>query len=133
MLVAFGDHQPFVSQVYNDAYYQGETDVVHSARLYQTTYRIWANYDVAGNVQSGQNADTSAPYLGAEMMSLIGAPLSDYQKALLAYRSQIPLTYAYEYMGPDGVWYANYWQEAPYWSLYQALRRMQYWHFGARV
>lgn len=133
VLVVFGDHQPFVSQVYNDAYYQDETDVVHSARLYQTTYRIWANYDVAGNDQTGQNVDTSAPYLGAEMMSLIGAPLSDYQKALLAYRSQIPLTYAYGYMGPDGVWYANYWQEAPYWSLYQTLRRMQYWHFGARV
>ena len=133
VLVIFGDHQPFLSQVYNDAYYPNEVEVVHSSRVYQTTYRIWANYDVAGNDQVNEVVDTSAPYLGAQMMNLIGAPLTDYQKALLAFRSNIPLTYGYGYMGPDGTWYASYWEGSPYWGLYQELKRMQYWHFGARL
>ena len=133
VLVFFGDHQPFVSQVYNDAYFAGEIDIVHAARIYQTSYRIWANYDVAGSDQVDLKSDLSAPVLGAEMKSVIGAPLTDYQKAILAYRSNIPLTYAYGYTGPDGVWYANYWEEAPYRNLYRELNYIQYWHFGARV
>lgn len=133
VLVFFGDHQPFVSQVYNDAYFTGETDVAHAARIYQTSYRIWANYDVAGSDQVDLKSDLSAPVLGAEMMNIIGVPLTDYQKAMLAYRSNVPLTYAYGYMAPDGVWYANYWEEAPHRNLYRELGYMQYWHFGARV
>ena len=58
-------------------------------------------------------ASVSAPFLDAERMSIVCVPLTDYQKAMLAYRSNIPLTYAYGYMGPDGVWYADYWEGAP--------------------
>ena len=80
VVVFFGDHQPFFPSDFNDAWYQNEDEATHSERLYHTSYVIWANYDVAGREQTSSTEDISTNFLGAEVMNLIGAPLSDYQK-----------------------------------------------------
>ena len=85
VVVFFGDHQPFFPDKYNDAWFTGEDEATHAERLWQTDYVIWANYDVAGNSQTSENIDTSINYLGALMKQLIGAPLTDYEKAQQEY------------------------------------------------
>ena len=81
VVVFFGDHQPFVPDKYNNRWFLNEEKADHNMRLWTTDYIIWANYDVAGNGQESADIDLSTNYLGTEMMNLIGAPLSDYQKA----------------------------------------------------
>ncbi|QWT18128.1 LTA synthase family protein [Collinsella sp. zg1085] len=90
VLVFFGDHQPFFPDTYNDAWFTGEPEAVHTARLWQTSYFIWANYDVAGREQKSSVVDLSTNYLSANLMHLIGAPLSDYQKAHMVLQKAMP-------------------------------------------
>ena len=91
VVVFFGDHQPYFSDDYNDAWFTDEDDATHSERQYETCYFIWANYDVAGNDQVSENQSISANYLGAVLCELIGAPLTDYQKAQLVIMEYLPI------------------------------------------
>ncbi len=90
VVVFFGDHQPFFPSTYNDLWFTDEDEATHQERLWQTSYIIWANYDVAGNDQTSEVDDLSTNFLGAELMQLIGAPLTDYQKALISLRDAMP-------------------------------------------
>lgn len=105
VVVFFGDHQPFFPSTYNDAWFTDEDPAVHAERLWQTSYVIWANYDVAGSSQTSEVRDISVNYLGALMMQLIGAPLSDYQKAQLAVREAMPTINSTGYQDRSGTWY----------------------------
>ena len=105
ILVFFGDHQPFFPSQFNDAWFQNESEATHAERLWQTKYVIWANYDLAGSSQTSETQDVSSNFLGALMMDLIGAPLTDYQKAQLALRSEMPAINATGYEDKDGTWY----------------------------
>ncbi|WP_302152520.1 LTA synthase family protein [uncultured Enorma sp.] len=107
VVVFFGDHQPFFPSDFNDAWFQGEDDATHSERLYHTGYVIWANYDLAGSEQQSQQEDISTNFLGAEVMNLIGAPLSDYQKAQLALRESMPAINMIGYQDQAGVWHLS--------------------------
>ncbi len=75
---------------FNDVWYENEDEATHSERLYHTSYVIWANYDVAGREQTSSTEDISTNFLGAEVINLIGAPLSDYQKAQPPLRESMP-------------------------------------------
>ena len=90
VVVFFGDHQPFFPSDLNDSWFTDEDNATHQERLWQTDYIIWANYDVAGNSQTSTQDDLSTNYLGSTLMQLIGAPLSDYQKALVSLRNALP-------------------------------------------
>lgn len=90
VVVFWGDHQPFFPDTYNDRWFTNEDDATHQERLWQTSYIIWANYDVAGNSQTSHEEDISSNYLSSELMKLIGAPLTDYQKAHLTLRQSLP-------------------------------------------
>ncbi len=90
VVVFFGDHQPFFPDKYNNRWFLNEEKADHNMRLWTTDYLIWANYDVAGNGQESADIDLSTNYLGTEMMNLIGAPLTDYQKAQLVLRQALP-------------------------------------------
>lgn len=90
VVVFFGDHQPFFPDTFNDQWFTGEDEAAHQERLWQTSYIIWANYDVDGMMQSSERDDLSVNYLGAELMRLIGAPLNDYQKSQLTLREALP-------------------------------------------
>ena len=107
VVVFFGDHQPFFPSDFNDAWFKDEDDAVHSERLYHTEYVIWANYDLAGNEQQSDQEDISTNYLGAEVLNLIGAPLSDYQKAQLALRENMPAINMIGFQDRSGTWHLS--------------------------
>lgn len=130
VVVIFGDHQPGIGHWYNDALFPNEAEHVHASRIYQTAYRMWANYDVAGNSQQAVPKDMSASDLSTLLLTNIGAPLSQYQKALIGMRTQIPITYLGGYKAADGTLYAQEDTTNPYAKLYQDLGSMEYYHFG---
>ena len=86
----WGDHQPFFPSKFNDKWFTNEDDATHQERLWQTDYIIWANYDVAGCDQTSEVDDLSTNYLSTQLMQLIGAPLTDYQKAHMTLRESLP-------------------------------------------
>ena len=104
VVLFFGDHQPGISSSFNDAMYPAENEITHAERIYTTTYAIWANYDIVGNDQISARDDMSVNALGAKLMEVIGAPLTDYQKATLASRAAVPAINSVGYRGSDGLW-----------------------------
>lgn len=104
VVVFWGDHQPFFPDTYNDRWFTNEDDATHQERLWQTSYIIWANYDVAGNSQTSQEEDLSSNYLSSELMKLIGAPLTDYQKAHLTLRQSLPALNSVGYEDSQDRW-----------------------------
>ena len=104
VVVFWGDHQPFFPDTYNNRWFTNEDDATHQERLWQTDYIIWANYDVAGNSQTSYEEDLSSNYLSSELMSLIGAPLTDYQKAHLSLRQSLPALNSVGYEDAQGRW-----------------------------
>ena len=107
ILVFFGDHQPFFPDEFNDAWFTGENDAVHNERLWQTDYFVWANYDVAGRDQESTQEDLSVNYLSSVLMDLIGAPLTDYQKAHITLREALPAINATGYEDKSLRWYLS--------------------------
>ncbi|MBY4797711.1 LTA synthase family protein [Collinsella sp. AGMB00827] len=107
ILVFFGDHQPFFPDRYNDAWFSGESVAEHAQRLWQTDYIIWANYEVAGSEVGGEPEDLSTNYLSSHMMEIIGAPLSDYQRAHRVLRHQLPLINSTVLADPTGRWHLS--------------------------
>lgn len=105
VVVFFGDHQPSLMTDYNDQWFTGEEEAVHQERLWQTDYIIWANYDVVGNAQTSEQDDLSANYLGAKLMQVIGAPMSDYQKALMQLHDIVPAINATGFEDSRRRWY----------------------------
>lgn len=132
VLLFFGDHQPDISTVLNDVFFTGEDDITHNTRIYQTTYLVWANYDVAGNDQASQWEPSTIPYLAAQLLESVGAPLTEYQKAQLVVSEGMPSINLIGYQGADGIWYeldsASPWSES-----YRDLSLMQYLDFASKV
>lgn len=105
VVVFFGDHQPALSIDVSNALYPNEEDgLAHNRRMYQTTYLIWANYDVAGNAQTSEKDDSSPAYLAAMMAEMVGAPLTDFQKAQLVAREEMPVLSLLGARDPEGTW-----------------------------
>ena len=105
VLVFFGDHQPPFSPLYNDLYCADDLGTLpHTERVYQSSYVIWANYDVAGAEQKSDPAMMSADTLGALTFNLIGAPLSSYQQARLTLQQEVRAINSFGYLGADGTW-----------------------------
>ena len=132
VLVFFGDHQPGFSPDYNDAFFPGEDELVHEARTYKTDYLIWANYDVAGNDQASATQETSPSYLGAMVKNMIGAPLTDYDKARLGARLAVPSVNLMGYEASDGSWCEPE-PGSPDYDTWRDLALVAYERFGSRV
>ena len=105
VVVMYGDHQPFFTDRYNDAIFAGEDAAEHTKRIWQTSYVVWANYDVAGVAPGGRHVDASIGYVGAMALQAIGAPLSDYQKARLAVREKLPAINVVGFADERGGWH----------------------------
>ena len=105
VLVFFGDHQPYLTQGYNDLWYPGEDAAEHARRVYQTDYVVWANYDIAGCDQVSEVDDVSASFLASEVAQLIGAPLTSFQKAHIELRRALPEISAACYEDAAGGWF----------------------------
>ena len=104
VVVFFGDHQPALSSILNDALFPDEDPASHSARTYQTTYFVWANYDVARSDQTGASETTSPAFLAAMAKEAIGAPLTDFQKAQLVARGEMPALSLLGALDAQGAW-----------------------------
>ena len=105
IVVFFGDHQPYFPSTYNDEWFTDEDEATHQERLWQTDYIIWANYDVAGNSQTSEVVDLSTNYLSAQLMHLIGAPMTSYQKAHMVLRDALAAINSVGYEDAGGAWY----------------------------
>ena len=132
VLVYFGDHQPSVSSGLNEALYPGEDPATHVQRQYQTPYIVWANYDVAGCDQLSTWRETDPSLLAAQTLHLIGAPLSEYQKAQIVLSEQVPAVHAVGYLGADGLRYALE-ADGPFTGALRQLEQIQYYNFMRRV
>ena len=88
----------------SDPVFPDEDPASHSARTYQTTYFVWANYDVAGSDQTGASETTSPAFLAAMAKEAIGAPLTDFQKAQLVARGEMPALSLLGALDAQGAW-----------------------------
>lgn len=107
VLVFFGDHQPFFTPQISSTYYPDDDAVTQAQRTHQTCYLVWANYDVAGSAQDGTTQATSASTLAAQTLHQVGAPLTDYQQAMLAGTRELPQLNALGYQTADGQWHPS--------------------------
>lgn len=133
VLVFFGDHQPSAATTLNDELYPQEDTASHAFRIYQSTYFVWANYEIAGNTELNVYDTVGANEIAAITLNKIGAPLTDYQKALLATRSDVPTINVAGYLGADGLRYDLESEDSPYASTIDKLQRMQYLEFASKV
>ena len=133
VVVFFGDHQPALSQIVNDALYPQEKDeFTHNRRIYETTYSIWANYDVAGNDQTSERMDASPAYLGAMTAEMIGAPLTDFQKAQLVTREEVPAVSLVGLETSDGTWLSTV-ESSDLPEAYYDLAKISYLEFASKL
>ena len=133
VVVFFGDHQPALSSIVNDALYPDESDeLAHNLRTHETTYLVWANYDVAGSGQGADQEETSPAYLGALVAEAIGAPLTDFQKAQLVVREEIPAMSLVGVMSADGAWIAPD-EEDSLPSAFRDLAQISYLEFASKL
>lgn len=153
VLVYFGDHQPKLSNTYNDLWFTNESDELHTQRTHQSMYAIWTNYtlpageipasasnnirpeslDQAERVIATASSPTSPNYLAARTLEYIGAPLSDYQKAQLVISETIPAINAFGIMDKNGTWYSLDNIEAPLAPTYQDLAWLTWFEFTSKV
>ncbi|MDY2789047.1 MAG: sulfatase-like hydrolase/transferase, partial [Atopobium sp.] len=133
VLVYFGDHQPNFTPTYNDAWFSGESDLIHNQRLYHTSYILWANYKVAGAAQTTQDGYSSPNYLAAQTLYAIGAPLTDYQKAQLAIRTQIPAINAFGLLDDANTWHSLTQKDDATHALSEDLRAITYYEFATKI
>lgn len=133
VLVFFGDHQPSIATSLNDELYPQEDTASHAFRVHQSTYFVWANYEIAGNNKLNVYDTVGANKIAAIALNKIGAPLTDYQKALLATRSDIPSINVAGYLGADGLRYDLESEDSPYTSTIDKLQRVQYLEFATKV
>ncbi|MFR7751096.1 MAG: LTA synthase family protein [Collinsella sp.] len=133
VLVFFGDHQPSAATTLNDELYPQEDTASHAFRIYQSTYLVWANYEIAGNTELNVCDTVGANEIAAITLNKIGAPLTNYQKALLATRSDVPTINVAGYLGADGLRYDLESEDSPYASTIDKLQRMQYLEFASKV
>lgn len=129
----FGDHQPSAATTLNDELYPQEDTASHAFRIYQSTYLVWANYEIAGNTELNVYDTVGANEIAAITLNKIGAPLTNYQKALLATRSDVPTINVAGYLGADGLRYDLESEDSPYASTIDKLQRMQYLEFASKV
>ena len=94
---------------------------------------VWANYEIAGNTELNVYDTVGANEIAAITLNKIGAPLTDYQKALLATRSDVPTINVAGYIGADGLRYDLESEDSPYASTIDKLQRMQYLEFASKV
>lgn len=111
-VVFFGDHQPSISKTINDEIFPNESEMDHAVRIMKTPYFIWTNYEVAG-AKAESNLESSPGFLAAQLAEAIGAPLSDYQKAMLVLHQDLLALNVNGYEDATGAWHDPNDEETP--------------------
>ncbi|MCR4691157.1 MAG: LTA synthase family protein [Lachnospiraceae bacterium] len=113
VIVIFGDHQPSVFP---------EADPEKPLQRFAVPFKIWANYDIPEQ----QDVVTSPTLLSTNMMELIGAPMTGYQKFLLDFEKEVPALSFFGCLDKDG----NLWQvadnDSPVSETLNAYRILEY-------
>ncbi|MBM6774853.1 hypothetical protein H9X80_04765 [Olsenella profusa] len=127
-----GDHQSYVGQWVNDAVFAGEAEPDHTRRIYETTYLLWANYDVAGSDQVSEQVRASASNVVALALHALGAPLTDLQKAQVVAYGDASAMSLMGVRDASGTWFDLGDEEAlP--AGYRDLEQITYLEFGEKV
>lgn len=127
-----GDHQSYVAPWMNNAARPDEAEPEHSLRLYETTYCLWANYDVAGCEQTSERVDASASNVVALALHALGAPLTDYQKAQVVAYDELPALSVMGVRDASGTWF-DLGDEDALPDDYRDLEQITYLEFGEKV
>ncbi len=101
VIVFFGDHQPRVDEDWLELMRerQGEiTDLEWTDKEHQVPFMIWANFDI----DEATGVRMSANYMSSFFRSLIGMPLTGYDKYMTDMYSKLPVITAVEYKDQDG-------------------------------
>ncbi|MCR5418942.1 MAG: LTA synthase family protein [Lachnospiraceae bacterium] len=113
IIVMYGDHQPNIAP---------QADGSDPLQRYKVPFKIWANYDI----EEKQVALSSPNLMGVELMKLIGAPLTGYQKFLLDFEKQVRSISYYGYTDTEGNFYDIDDDESPYYPLLEKYEYLQY-------
>ena len=129
VVLFFGDHQPyFTDDVYSEAH-PGEETPEGMNQSYQTLYAMWANYDVVGADELPKDEKTTICFLASMLLDGIGAPMTDYQEALLTLQADMPALNCFCVMDADGkLYWLDDWDGVPeeVTTAREYLRQMTY-------
>jgi len=106
VILFFGDHQPRLSNGFYNLMrrkHHQTSDLKWSEYKHQVPFMIWSNYDME-NGAAGQEEDIqlSANYLGPYLKSVIGMPLTGFDKYLLDLHEELPVINAVYYKDSEG-------------------------------
>lgn len=128
LIVMFGDHQPSVETEFFETLYGcdfSELNIEEYARMYETPYLIWTNYENKLEEQT----DFSVVYLSNQVLKAANLPLNGYQNFLEELKSMFPVIHFMGYLDIYEGWqdWTDWKQKASYqWfhllDLYQYYR-----------
>lgn len=105
VIVFFGDHYPHIesfSEHLLDAGL-GSLTTEQNARLHQTPFFIWANYDI----EEQQEVEISLNYLSNKLVEVCDMPKTPYQRYLDTVMEKVPSISAFGYLGENDKWYRS--------------------------
>lgn len=122
----FGDHWPNIdSELIEKMKGNAEGNEVEiMAKMYQTPFVIWANYEI----EEKEYENISANYLSSLILKTAGLSLNSYQKYLMDLMEEYPVINPYVVKDKDGKWYT--WEEAKEFEKVKEYERVQYYEFG---
>lgn len=124
VIVMFGDHQPPLSEDFYSNLFGTKVSKFtpkQTSDWYSTPYVIWANYDI----EAKENYNMSANYLSSNLLKLIGADLTGYNKYLLDLQKKVPVLTGMYYAGDDGVFH-NPDDKSKYTKYIEEYSKVQY-------
>lgn len=102
VIVFFGDHQPTtsVSSPVRKLNGKGVSDLPEeeNSLYYKVPFVVWANFDIV----EASGVETSANYLGADVLSRCGLPLPGYQSFLKELEADFPVLSSQTVLKRDG-------------------------------
>ena len=128
VIVMFGDHQPsdYITNVISRITgYDGESSLEEYQKSFLVPYVIWNNF---GMEKDTSMELTSANYLGAYLMQLLGLPMSRYQEFLMGLREQLPVICAGTYIDKNGNYHSYSEEDGSYRELVNNYNILQYNH-----
>lgn len=105
VVVFFGDHQPGFTSAYTETIYWDHPELEKRELSYLSDYAIWANYEIAGWDGICYDQTMSAGQLMSYAKSLMGAPMTDYEKAQYVSRLWTPAANIFGYLDELVTWH----------------------------
>ena len=133
VIVLFGDHQPRISGDFYSAMEKEHpemSDLEWSDLQHQVPFMIWANYDINKKIKKAtekQDGDLhlSANYITPYFKSLLGMPMTGFDKYLLDLQGQLPVVNAICYQDAAGKLY-SYTDSSKYDNILNEYKCVQY-------